>query len=615
MKHLFQTRAILAVAIALLPGVPRAESRRVGRALELLQQRRAGSLIAALELARFRVRGRDPGANGSAAHRVALPDRLLVGAAKIASARPTKASRALLAAQRLAQARGIDLDRQAVDQIRDAAELLATQDQRFSHRDPALRGLIPDPKRFDLAEVRRYAHDYARYQQEYNSPPRELERELRCYRKPRVEGKVSYWDVDPQTPGLSTVGLVEASPFRTAEGKVRIYCHYLDKKRFDWLSRSDVLGKPTDTIDAKMTSAARTLLLFPKTGLPFMLKFSGEWDKRRKKLTRDEVRSSVERSLHQRTNRALVPEPAGLLFEGPDLEHNVIYRPLPLPRQGGLQPGDVLLPAHVLMSRRFGRTKLGRKIFARHGGSAEAWFRDALAPQIADLVLDSLERSFTHLELHGQNIDLLIGADGTLRRVFVKDLLDVAHDPAAQAARGRLPVGTKVLRGLKWGNLGEEGANFDTSGVYAAYLHKVWPPYTEGLNPAAIERYSEPFHGAIRDHLVAAFRRRIDPGTLRQYAETAAVFEQNGGWLFTVIGKLRDLLIKSRIQAEFREDPTARQPLVEGTGKLHASTRLEAERVDLDADQTLKIGFVGSVPVAVKQASDGRIDAFFFRFE
>src|SRR5205085_1799184 len=107
----------------------------------------------------------------------------------------------------------------------------------------------------------------------------------------------------------------------------------------------------------------------------------------------------------------------------------------------------------VMMSSEYRKSPAMRAILARHGG-ARRWFRDQIAPAVADLVYRSMFESFAHFELHSQNVDVLLGPDGDVLELFVKDLSDVVHDPAMEAASGKTP-NPSPLREPEWGDMGQ----------------------------------------------------------------------------------------------------------------------------------------------------------------
>ena len=164
----------------------------------------------------------------------------------------------------------------------------------------------------------RYAKEYARVQRFFNGgKPDEI---LANVFLGETHGNVPYWDVDSDASSHYILGMENPSPFVTSDGKTRIFNHYLNKKSTEALIEK--YGEPTGEIKAEMTSSYRTLILFPKDDIPYMLKFSGtEFYSRinsnvgeRKKLDGEQVRGAVENSLHLRKSPFITPEPAGLVL-------------------------------------------------------------------------------------------------------------------------------------------------------------------------------------------------------------------------------------------------------------------------------------------------------------
>jgi hypothetical protein len=306
-----------------------------------------------------------------------------------------------------------------------------------------------------------------------------------------------------------------------------------------------------------------------------------------------------------RKDRALVPEPAGLVLQTDGEPLTILYRPIPLPTK--LAKGDVLLPAHVFMSKAFSETPLGKRIFSRHSSPSE-WFFKELAPKTAQIIYRSMEKTFAHLELHSQNIDLLVGADGEIKQVFVKDLLDMMHDPAAEVAAGRQPIGVKVLRDVEWKNIGEDGSRYDPEGFYSTFLGQ-----TNLGQHAPTHGRDRSFQYAVRDELIKIARAKLNTAKLRQHPKYDKVFDQPDN-LYSVVADLRDMLIKTRLDSRFRAHPGAKRRLLEGSGPILSSHEHNATLKGLKASAN-EYGFIGETPVAITRGKDGQVTNYFFRFE
>jgi hypothetical protein len=522
---------------------------------------------------------------------------------------------------------------------------------------PAAKALVRGALRRSRAATRRehqrlraYARTYGQWLHRYNGafPDEALALDGRF--KGQLEGQVPFWDVDPATvtadaddparPRVDLVGLAQGSPFVTRDGKLRIYTHYLNRTARKQLE--ETFGKPTGHVAAMMTSSFRTIILFPEDGVPFQLKFSGDeatpWGAS-KQLPEKQVRTSIERGLRLRKNPRVVPELAGLVIGdgrgkprfgalgklarrlqrprgtlGAGL--NVIYRPLPMP----VQPGDRLITWHVLMSPEFRNSPRGRAMFRPYGG-AEAWFRTQAAPAVADILADSLLDSFAHFELHSQNVDLLVGKDGTVRQAYAKDLLDIMHDPAAEAASGRRPVAQKVLKDGEWGDAADSGRHeiqvASLGGFYQSYFSQLGMDVTARRTSS---RYAgldteTAFRGWVMDELYTRVAQRKDVDALARFPgfESFQDPELRRASPYQAIDGLRNSLIRDQLTLSFRADPSARASF-EGRPSIVSDTKANA-RAFRARKRGLTFGYVGDSPVAVARGADGLVRDFYFAFE
>ncbi len=515
----------------------------------------------------------------------------------------------------------------------------------------ALRGALHrGATRREQQRLRGYARTYGRWLHRYNGafPDEALALDGRF--KGQLEGQVPFWDVDPaqvttdasdpDRPRVDLVGLSTDSPFVTKDGKLRIYTHYLNRTARKQLE--ETFGAPTGHVAAMMTSSFRTLIILPDEGVPFQLKFSGDeatpWGAS-KQLPEKQVRTSVERGLLLRKNPRVVPELSGLVIGdgrgkprfgllgklGRRLQGrrgklgnglNVIYRPLPMP----VERGDRLITWHVLMSPEFRNSPRGRAMFRRWGGP-EAWFRAQAAPAVADILADSLLDTFAHFELHSQNVDLLVGADGTVRQAYAKDLLDVMHDPAAEAASGRAPVAQRVLKDGEWGDAADSGRHEisvgSLGGFYATYFSQLGMDVTgrrtnsryAGLDTETV------FRGWVMDELHARIAQRVDLEALTGFPgfERFHDAEARRASPYDAIDGLRNAIIRDQLTRTFHADPSARERFA-GRPSIVSDTKANA-RAFRARRRGLDFGFVGDTPVAVTRGADGRVADFFFAFE
>lgn len=444
----------------------------------------------------------------------------------------------------------------------------------------------------DVEQLRGYARRYAEDQRTFNSRPNERLIDHPLYRH-NLYGKAEYWDVDPHDPAVKLMGFADASPFRTPEGKTRIFSHYLDFTNRKALRATH--GEPSGSVPAEMTSSYRTLVLFPDHEAPFMLKFSGEWHAPHKRLEAKHGRISVERSHHLRRAAFLTPEPAALTTG----DVTAIYRPIPRPRRKKLAPGDALIPLSALNSKEFAASARGQRLFARHG-SQEAWLAKELAPQLAHILWKSLRSNFAHLELHSQNIDLLVNKAGKLKQTFVKDQLDMMHDPGAQVASGQPADNVAALRDYEWGNMGEAGARFDTATFYRLLLGQTTS------RPPTLDR-------AVTQALKDIATKRRNLGALAHRPEYAALVYAEAS-LPTYLEALRQILIHDDIDRNFTADEKAKKALTRASGKITSGDPRCARLADLDT-KDLQFGYVYETPIAILRDPEGYTRRYYMRFE
>jgi hypothetical protein len=525
--------------------------------------------------------------------------------------------------------------RRARGSVLPAMKRLAAVHRAGGRLTPAPRHVDAAPTR-DAPELRRALHDYARtyarWLHRYNGsfPAEQLVDDPRF--RDRLEGAVPYWDVDPARvtaqlgdparPRVELIGLEAGSPFVTADGKLRIYAHYLNGTARRQLTAT--FGAPTGHIPAMMTSSFRTIILLPEDGVPFQLKFSGDeatpWGAS-KQLPDRQVETSVERGVRLRKSRMTVPEPSGLLVGGSgELGGglNAIYRPLPLPEQ----PGDRLITWHVLMSPEFRASPEGRAIFARHGG-VHAWFRSQAAPKVAELIAESMLDSFAHFELHSQNVDLLLAADGSVRQAFAKDLLDLMHDPGGQAASGRTPVGQRATRDGEWGDAADSGRDeirFEGLGqFYGTYFSQLG---IDALSRRSNSRYATvrtdgDFRGWVLDALYTRVAKERDVASLARFPDFApfASPARRHRSPYRALDGLRNAIIKDQLGRGFRSDPSVRARFEAPGATIVSSSKQQAQRLRLGR-RGLELGTVGRTPVAiVRDRRSGLVRDFYFAFD
>ncbi len=443
-----------------------------------------------------------------------------------------------------------------------------------------------------LSEARRYARVYGNVQRRFNGvrPGETLVRHTK-FSKTNT-GMSPFWDIAADTAGVERVGAhFEDSPFLTSEGKIRVFAHYLDKERIATLQRR--FGEPTGRIRTEMTSSYRSVIMFPDDGTaPYMLKFPGEWKTAQKNLPPPKVRISVARSEHLLNSDHITPEPAGLILGSGRNEARVLYRPIPLP-ETGLQAADALVPAQALFNTKnsgFERFEPGRRLIAR-SGSIENWNTEEFAPALAKVIYDSVFEDFTHLELHSQNIDALIGADGAIRGVYVKDLLDMMHDPILEVATtGKKPVDVAKLRDIEWKHIGEPGASYDVYSFHNTYLRQT-------------ANQQSTFAAAVQKHLLARARETFPEHVSANEFDRLA--SEN---LYDVIRDLREIRIRHAFDRQFGADASVSALFDSGELTVASGGSLSVRRgAGKSAANGVEYGYIGEVPAAIERGDDGRV--------
>lgn len=482
-----------------------------------------------------------------------------------------------------------------------------------------------------IKSVHALARNYIRYMHRFNTREREVMDGVpgamwtsrAKHRGWSARGKVAYWDLDRDTPGLDLVGLVNASPFSPREGVVRIFNHYMDKERHALLVKR--YGSPSGQVDAEMTSSYRTLMLYPEDAAPFMLKFSGDgWYLGSKKLTRDHVESSVERSLQMSDFVDLQSEPAGIVLERGKNVHTVIYRPLPLPVRRGLKKGDVLLTAHSLLAPAFAKSDLGKKIFAS-SGSRDAWLAKHFVPHLVRTIWRSMRVTFTHYELHDQNVDVTINARGEIVDFRIKDILDVMHDPLARLSQGTAPLYPELLREPTWGDMNGSTAAYEANDFHQKFF--------------AVIAQNIPLR-AFAEQFVKLVDKRYGLKKLERYPEVQNILERRDGRVelkvspvgasypeivkrntidavCEMIAAVRSAMLKQNIAERFRPDKRAKRAFLTGKGQIFAHSPQRARAGDNLKNDTINkwytFGYVGNFPAAVYFNEKGLLDAYCLR--
>jgi hypothetical protein len=346
-----------------------------------------------------------------------------------------------------------------------------------------------------------------------------------------VRGVSPFWDLDERTiarkgGNLAVFGDVRGSPFEAPDGRVRIRLHYGDRANLERMT--ELFGAPGSEQwePAFMRSSYRTLLTKTVSGwqqfkfsIPENPRFA--FDAPHKQLLPQEVETAVQFSAALQGNSHYIREPAGiaLSFDDGAAPITALWREMPVARRG-FMPGDFVAPVHVLTDPEFAHTERGRTVFGTRaqdttsiGESQASWLVRELAPKLADILMSELTDTHAHAELHEQNIDVVIDADGRVVDMLVKDMSDIALDYRAIAAAGQVE---------RWGR-----AQTNTM-AYASPMsdHLQLPT---GRRYTA-ERFHEAFLGTIGTRPSESIRLPLGPSAIAEQA-THLLSEKVRRWL------------------------------------------------------------------------------------
>jgi hypothetical protein len=445
-----------------------------------------------------------------------------------------------------------------------------------------------------IRRLHRYAHIYIDTQQRFHGVYAD---KILIGRGLRLSGQIPYWDVEANLAGMEIIGELAASTLMTNDCKLRIFCHYLDLRGINALR--ECYGTPSGKMLGRMTNSGRTVMVFPDGGIPFMLKFSGDFFPAElgfnNTLEAKNIRQAIENYRQQRINPYLTPEPVGIVI--PTVKLAFLQRSLPAPRDAEIQSDDVLLGTQVIFSDAFAATDLGKQVFSRLG-TQDTWLEAVFAPKIGELIDDSLQRRSAHLELHPQNLDILIDTNtGKIRHLFVKDLEDMYQDPVALAATGQAPQALDITRDQMFGIFGEYHSKYSLDRFYWEFLGQ-----TTGYKQGLMEK-------AIANVLKTKADRRYHGQDLTPYPESAK-FQ---GDLFDLIAALRDLEVKLNLSKHFQENELARDELIAGDGIVVSTSKLKAFAFTPTL-RNLEFGYADRIPVAISRDANGLIEHYYFKF-
>ncbi|PCE22503.1 hypothetical protein BWP39_22760 [Paraburkholderia acidicola] len=335
-------------------------------------------------------------------------------------------------------------------------------------------------------------------------------------------GDVPYWDLSDeqiaaQGARLDVFGNADDSPFRTAEGNVRVRLHYSEEA--DLKRMTDAFGPPTDTEPAIMTSSLRTVQIETQNGWQLM-KFSMPdgsifgYSDGDKTLAPDKVAAAVQASDAARDFPDIAGEPAGLSLDLGDQNRPVtqLWRTMPVAERG-YQAGDFVAPLHVFTSDKFANTPLGTRFFGTDVSDSrltpqQQWLTQELAPKIGDTLLRMIMDLHVHPMLHEQNVDVVVSASGHVLDVVVKDLSDLRFDPRAAAVSGNHNTGVPASAATLLydpSQYSSTQAQFDqVVQFHDAYLAQMGNHFEE-----PVAQHENLLLGAIADHIVTSMQARV----------------------------------------------------------------------------------------------------------
>lgn len=357
----------------------------------------------------------------------------------------------------------------------------------------------------------RYAFELILNEWQFNGS-RPQERLLSQFAASSLRGEAPYWDLDERTivargSKLELYGDARASPLRTDNGEIRVRLHYADEANRNRMT--ETFGLPSGREPAFMRGSYRTAQVKTASGWQ-QFKFSMPRNRRfgfdapHKALTPANIKTAVLFSGVLRGSPAYAREPAGLALTLGDggVPITQLWREMPVASRG-FQPGDFAAPIHVLTAPEFAESAHGRRIFGLHRQlstspeDAQAlWLVRELAPKLADILLDVFTSTHAHPLLHEQNAELVVGADGRILDVIIKDLSDMALDYRAISAAGKIDR----WRGLEMNEAAfasapsdelqlEAGDRYSVAGFYRAFLGSIGtrvPAQTDEHTPSLV---------------------------------------------------------------------------------------------------------------------------------
>jgi hypothetical protein len=359
-------------------------------------------------------------------------------------------------------------------------------------------------------------------------------------------GRVPYWDIDAAAAAragatLSMHGQAEEGPLSTPDGLVRIRLHY--QNRADARRMKKMFGRPSGHERAAMTSSFRTLSLSTRSG-PQLFKFSGrgvrplEGRQEAKELYPEDVAAAVNASKALEDHPEFAMEPGGIVLDLADGEAPItqVWRRVPVARRG-YRPGDVVAPLHVFTDRDFAATPLGQHVFAQHRGR-RPWLDSELAPKLAALLWTVIAKGI-HPQLHAQNIDVIVGEDGRIVDIVIKDLGDIALDHGLRPADAGDWQGSARIEGRSPAELFHRLDNISFASARVAELASYHAKYLGQIGDAY-------FSESIGRELlrIAQEEGGLDPEQVKALAYQSVPMD-SGIRLFGYMGAMRELVVSA----------------------------------------------------------------------
>ncbi|WP_148284906.1 hypothetical protein [Pseudobdellovibrio exovorus] len=339
-------------------------------------------------------------------------------------------------------------------------------------------------------------------------------------------------------------------------GGIYVSCHYLDDERKYILTQK--LGPPHRYDYQQMLSSGRTVLVRPHTKKtpPFCLKFCGQTvarleQKADRHLKYPTIQSTVAANSVMRS-KSILKENSALYFKlTPDhADLLVIYRQFP--EVEVFAPQDLYLPLFAVLSKL--SPSLRSSFLGNYSNEPFRWLQTELVPQMAHLLWLPFELSGHHLEIHQQNINLLM-RDGSILEVFYQDSCDVLEDIFYQFFRLRLPpdvVGLKRKSSFpavgEYSSQSEQSFNSNISFWYRYFLRD-FGLYAQSINVNLLQETTQKvdFFLLLLEEIRPKLKSYLLHNSLQIEAQNLHEFTvtETCDDLFMFLAAARDLILKA----------------------------------------------------------------------